>query len=129
MSTAQNPRISAAASGTTMAVSAKSTSAATLTIPTDSAPPAGDVASRRAAFQAKYPNSGVPSPAPLTPSTTSSVSSRDNFDEIVMNGVKNEEKNKAKKLDFSYKNLPVSEDKNGRKAVAGEAGAIKCDIM
>ena len=46
-----------------------------------------------------------------------------------MNGVKKEEKNKAKKLDFSYKNLAVSEGKNGHKAVAGEAGAIKCDIM
>ena len=87
-------------------------------------PAGGDTASRRAAFQAAFPNSGVPSPrspASNTPSPTSSTSDR--FDEIVMNGVGNgTEKAKSQTLDFSYKNLPVS---NGK--VVG--GNLKCGLM
>ena len=87
--------------------------------------PAGrDVASRRAAFQAAFPNSGVPSPrshASNTPSSTSSTSDR--FDEIVMNGVGNEtEKAKSKTLDFSYQNSPIS---NGKFV----GGNLKCGLM
>ena len=88
-------------------------------------PAGGDVSSRRAAFQAAFPNSGVPSPrshAANTPSPTSSVTPSDNFDEIVMNGVGGTEKPKEKLLDFTYKNLPVS---NG-KAIGGN---LKCGLM
>ncbi len=133
----QNARVSASISGTTLVDYPRSDSprGSISGSPTDARAAhdgRGDAASRRAAFHAVYPNSHTASPRgsiPDTPSPTSSVSSHDNFDALVMNqgGDKVGEKEKAKKFDWTFKNTPFSGG-NGRK-IAGVGDGVGCDIM
>lgn len=131
MSNNQNPRVSASISSTTLVDSPRSGSPAGSVSgsPTDARAAhdgRGDGASRRAAFHAAYPNSHAPSPrasVPGTSSPTSSVSSCDNFDALVMGqgGDKKDEGGKNKKFDWTYKNLVVSG--------GGVGKGVGCDLM
>lgn len=131
MSNNQNTRISASISGTTLVDSPRSGSpTGSVSGSPDEARAAhngrGDGASRRATFHATYPNSHAASPrasVPGTSSPTSSVSSCDNFDALVMGqgGDQKGEKGKNKKFDWTYKNLVVSG--------GGVGNGVMCDLM
>lgn len=131
MSTNQNPRVSASIFGTTLVDSPRSgsPSGSVSGSPTEARAAhagRGDGASRRAAFHAAYPNSHTASPRVSTPGTsspTSSVSSCDKFDALVMGqgGDKKGKEEKHKNFDWTYKNLVVSG--------GGVGNGIGCDLM